>query len=91
VIFGDSGLAPDCHRVLDAYIPYVQEGLDRGVPLNAMTRHILGLFHGRPGARSWRRHLSENAHRPGAGIEVLRAAGAMARCHRAAANAQPAA
>jgi tRNA-dihydrouridine synthase A len=50
--------------------------LSAGIPLNAMTRHILGLFQGRPGARAWRRHLSESAHLPGAGIEVLRAAGA---------------
>ena len=36
-----------------------------------MTRHILGLFHGMPGARQYRRHISENAHKPAAGIEVL--------------------
>jgi tRNA-dihydrouridine synthase A len=39
-----------------------------------MTRHLLGLFHGQPGAKAWRRTLSERAHRPGAGIEVLEAA-----------------
>jgi tRNA-dihydrouridine synthase A len=57
--------------VLDAFVPYVERELDHGVPLNSITRHILGLFQGRPGARRWRRHLSEQAHRPGAGIEVL--------------------
>jgi tRNA-dihydrouridine synthase A len=36
-----------------------------------MTRHILGLFHGQPGARAWRRHLSEHAPKAGAGIEVV--------------------
>jgi tRNA-dihydrouridine synthase A len=77
VIFGDSAPAPSSHEVLEAYLPYVARNLSAGVPLNAMTRHILGLFQGRRGARAWRRHLSENAHRPGAGIEVLRAAGAM--------------
>ena len=40
--------------------------------LNSMTRHMLGLFNGRPGARAFRRHLSENAVRDGAGIAVLR-------------------
>jgi tRNA-dihydrouridine synthase A len=46
--------------------------LRHGVPLNAMTKHMLGLFHGQPGARAFRRHLSGNATRPGAGIQVLR-------------------
>jgi tRNA-dihydrouridine synthase A len=74
VIFGDPRPAPFTLEVLEAYLPYVERNLSAGVPLNAMTRHILGLFQGRPGARAWRRHLSENAHRPGAGVEVLRAA-----------------
>jgi tRNA-dihydrouridine synthase A len=39
-----------------------------------MTRHVLGLFQGIPGARAWRRHLSEHAHRRGAGMDVLDAA-----------------
>jgi len=76
VIFGDSNPSPSSHGVLEAYIAYVEQNLSAGIPLNAMTRHILGLFQGRPGARAWRRHLSESAHLPGAGIEVLRAAGA---------------
>ena len=76
VIFGDSAPPPSYRGVLEDYIPYVERNLSAGVPLNAMTRHILGLFQGRPGARAWRRHLSENTHLPGAGIEVLRKAGA---------------
>jgi len=39
-----------------------------------MTRHILGLFHGQPGAKKWRRYLSENAHLPGAGADTLKKA-----------------
>ena len=42
-----------------------------GTPLKAITRHLMGLFNGLPGARAWRRHLSEAAHRPGAGPEVI--------------------
>ena len=57
---------------VEAYVEYVARELAEGVPLNAMTRHMLGLFHGRPGARQFRRYLSENATRPGAGIDVLR-------------------
>ncbi|MDE2133867.1 MAG: tRNA dihydrouridine(20/20a) synthase DusA [Alphaproteobacteria bacterium] len=57
---------------VEGYLDYVTHQLAQGVPLNAMTRHMLGLFNARPGARLFRRHLSENATRPGAGIGVLR-------------------
>ncbi len=57
--------------VVRAMRPYVEAHLAEGGRLNAITRHMLGLFTGRPGARHWRRHLSENAHREGAGPEVL--------------------
>jgi len=59
------------HQVLQQFLPYVEQELSRGTRLHAMTRHILGLFQGLPGARAWRRHLSEHATRPGAGIDVL--------------------
>ena len=64
----------DRHSVIRAYLPYVERELARGTPLVAMTRHILGLFQGIPGARGWRRHLSENACRPGADARVVLAA-----------------
>ena len=64
---------------VEAYLDYVERQLAQGVPLNAMTRHMLGLFNARPGARLFRRHLSENATRPGAGIDVLREALAFVR------------
>jgi len=68
--FGD---APrDLSDAVVAYVDYIAARLEDGVPLNAMTKHMLGLFHGRPGARLFRRHLSENATRKGAGINVLR-------------------
>jgi len=57
---------------LEAYFPYVERELARGTRLHAMTRHILGLFHGVPGARAFRRHIAINAVKPGAGIAVLR-------------------
>ena len=60
--------------VLDRFVPYVEAQLAKGARLNQMTRHILGLFHGQPRARAFRRHLAENAHLEGAGIEVLQAA-----------------
>jgi tRNA-dihydrouridine synthase A len=69
------GSAPSSRQeVLDALFPYVEKELAAGTELKHMTRHVLGLFAGQPGARAWRRHLSEHAHRPRAGIEVLQAA-----------------
>lgn len=74
-IFGEPArAAPDRHELLEAYIRYIESQLASGVRLSSMTRHILGLFQGMPGARRWRRYLSENAHRPDAGIEVVREA-----------------
>jgi tRNA-dihydrouridine synthase A len=61
-------------RAVEIYLAYVERKLGEGVPLNAMTKHMLSLFNGMPGARLFRRHLSENATRRGAGIDVLREA-----------------
>jgi tRNA-dihydrouridine synthase A len=66
------GESRDVNAAVDAYLAYIAGRLDEGVPLNAMTKHMLGLFHGLPGARLFRRHLSENATRKGAGLSVLR-------------------
>ena len=71
VLFGEERAVPARLDVLDAFRPYVEDRLARGSRLNQMTRHILGLFHGQPRARAFRRHLAENAHLDGAGIEVL--------------------
>jgi tRNA-dihydrouridine synthase A len=73
-LFGSNEMPPSRLDVLDAFMPYVAGELSRGTRLNQMTRHVLGLFHGQPRARAFRRHLAENAHLDGAGIEVLDAA-----------------
>lgn len=70
-VFGADTPAPSRRAVLEAYVPYVERRLGQGVPLKHLTRHLLHLFAGRPGARSWRRTLSERAHLPGAGVEVI--------------------
>ncbi|HEX4534139.1 MAG TPA: tRNA dihydrouridine(20/20a) synthase DusA [Rhizomicrobium sp.] len=57
---------------VNSYLDYSAEQLEQHVPLNALTKPMLGLFNGRPGARLFRRHLSENGTHPGAGIAVLR-------------------
>jgi tRNA-dihydrouridine synthase A len=58
----------------EALIPYLERELLRGTRLHAVTRHILGLFRGVPGARAFRRHLATEAVKPGAGIAAFRAA-----------------
>ncbi|MCK3658125.1 tRNA dihydrouridine synthase DusA [Pasteurellaceae bacterium Pebbles2] len=55
-------------------LPYIEQQLSQGVYLNHIVRHMLGAFQQCKGARQWRRHLSENAHKPGAGIEVVETA-----------------
>ena len=61
-------------EAVERFRPYLARRLEAGTPLAAMTRHMLGLFHGRPGARAWRRILTVEAIRPGAGLEVVDAA-----------------
>ena len=72
--FGSSASPPNRHQVVRALLPYLEERLRAGTPLQCMTRPILGLFQGIPGARAWRRVLSERAWRHGAGVEVVEAA-----------------
>ncbi len=74
MFYGGGGPVQTRREILDAFIPYVEAQLKRGVRLNQMTRHIVGLFQAVPGARAWRRHLSENAHKPGTGVEMIREA-----------------
>jgi tRNA-dihydrouridine synthase A len=69
-LYGEAGIVEPVQAV-QAYLPYVRRELARGTHLAAMTRHMLGLFHGRPGARSWRRILTVEAAKPGASIEVV--------------------
>jgi tRNA-dihydrouridine synthase A len=76
-LYGADGARPSRADVLDRFMVYVERELAGGVRLNSMTRHILGLFHGQPRARAFRRHIAENAHLDDAGIEVLQQARAI--------------
>jgi tRNA-dihydrouridine synthase A len=69
-LFGE-GSEVTAAEAVAAYLPYVRSELARGTHLAAMTRHMLGLFHGQPGARSWRRILTVEGAKPGAGVEVI--------------------
>lgn len=70
-LFGAAPPVQSRAQVLEAFKPYVARELAKGTPLNAMTRHVLGLFNGLPWARAFRRHLSENSVKRGAGVEVI--------------------
>lgn len=72
-LFG-AGPVVEAGDAVRAYEPYIAARLAEGTSLHAMTRHMLGLFAGQPGARLWRRTLSEQAVKKGAGLDVLRAA-----------------
>ena len=78
-LFGDgAAVAPE--EAVRRYLPYLRAKVAEGVHLSAMTRHMLGLFHGRPGARAWRRILTQESVKPGADVEVIeRALGALRR------------
>ena len=71
LIFGENETAiHDAMSIAESYASYIEQQLSLGVKLNHMTRHTLGLFNGKPGARQYRRHLSENAYKNDAGVEV---------------------
>jgi tRNA-dihydrouridine synthase A len=82
-VYGEDAAAPTRLEALEAYLPYIAARLEEGVPLHAMTRHMLGLFNTWPGARAWRRHLSVEGVKRGAGLDVVREAAAEVRAPEA--------
>jgi len=76
-LFGTEGPVKSREEVVAALVPYIRRQLGQGAQLNHITRHILGLFQGMPGARKFRRHLSENAWKKGVGAEALMEAHAL--------------
>ena len=80
VIYGDAdAISRSRLEMLHRVYPYIEQQLERGLPLTRMVRHLVGLFNGEPNARRWRRYLSENAYRKTAGIETLHQAEALIR------------
>lgn len=71
LVFGAAVADVEPSAAVEAYRPYMARRLEEGAPLAAMTRHMLGLFAGRAGARAWRRILTTESVRPGAGLEVI--------------------
>jgi tRNA-dihydrouridine synthase A len=70
-IFGAAAQVSSNVAIIESLYPYIERELAQGTYLGHITRHILGLFQGVPGARQWRRHLSENAHKPGSDVRVV--------------------
>jgi tRNA-dihydrouridine synthase A len=70
-IFGEAAADIDPWTAVARYRPYIEHQRERGAPLPPLVKPMLGLFHGRPGARTWRRVLTVDAIRPGAGLEVV--------------------
>jgi tRNA-dihydrouridine synthase A len=90
-IYGDAPSDVSPHDVVERMKPYISQQLAEGVWLQNISRHMLGLFHGVPGGRLWRRVLSEEAPKPGAGLEVLdKALAAVQRAEPPRAPAPPA-
>jgi len=71
-LFGTEAPYNNAFEALEAYFPYIEKQLAQGTPLHAMTRHLLGLFQGRPGARSYRRHLATEGVKRDATLQVLK-------------------
>ena len=71
LIYGDDIPVPDRLELLQRFIPYIEREISQGTHLKHITRHILGLFKGLHGGRQFRRHISENAHKADAGVNVL--------------------
>ncbi|WIW45437.1 tRNA dihydrouridine(20/20a) synthase DusA [Bradyrhizobium sp. 62B] len=70
-IFGEAPPHDSMQAALEAVMSYIEQQLERGTRLHAITRHFVGAFHAVPGARAFRRHLAEQGTRPGAGADVL--------------------
>lgn len=71
-IFDDDSRVASEPEIVEQMMPYIEQRMRAGRPLKSITRHMLGLFQGQPGAKRWRRYLSENVHLPGANTDVIR-------------------
>jgi len=73
-LFGSTAGVHSRDDIVERMLPFIEQAHAAGLPVHRITRHMLGLYQGRPGARAWRRHLSENVHKRDAGPALLREA-----------------
>ncbi|MDP0562988.1 MAG: tRNA dihydrouridine(20/20a) synthase DusA [Candidatus Endonucleobacter sp. (ex Gigantidas childressi)] len=71
LLYGTCSLPIEPNVIIERMMPYIESSLAKGIYLSHITRHMLGLYQGVPGARKFRRHLSEHAHKLGAGAQIL--------------------
>ena len=71
LVYGAEKSTKSRHEIAEMMLPYIERHLSNGGSLTHIYRHMLGLFLGQPGARAWKRYLSENGHKKGAGVETV--------------------
>ncbi len=72
LIFGDEHTVLTRHQIVESMFPYIEKEMSKGVRLQSIVRHILGVFQGVPGTKAWKRYLSENTHKADASLDVLK-------------------
>jgi len=72
LLYGEDNTIPTRQQILTQFLPYIDQQLKEGIKLTQISRHILGLFQGLPGARLYRRYISENANKPNADSQVIK-------------------
>ena len=72
LIFDDNHAVLTRHQLVESMFPYIEKEMGKGVRLQSIVRHILGVFQGVRGTKAWKRYLSENAHKADAGLDVLK-------------------
>jgi len=70
-LYGNNKVIPSRREIVIQLLPYIEQLIHEGGHLKYISRHILGIFQGIMGARAWRRHISENAYKPKAGVEII--------------------
>jgi tRNA-dihydrouridine synthase A len=71
LFFASARPVPSRREIIEGMLPYIEQELAKGIYLSRLTRPMLNLIIARPGAKAWRRYLSEHAHQPGAGTKTL--------------------
>ncbi len=76
-LFNDNHKISSRHEILEQFYPYIESQLAKGMPLTKVVKHIIGLFHGQPNGRLWRRYLSDHCYKKGADIRVIQQAASL--------------
>lgn len=72
LIFDDDHAFLSRHQIVESMFPYIEKEMQKGVRLQSIVRHMLGIFQGIKGTKAWKRYISENAHKEDAGLDVLK-------------------